>query len=209
MVERKICEIFICNGKLYQVVKGFSCKGCAFMKNHSCYSHSVNELLGHCDYATRSDRTGVIFKEINNMEIKNNQLTIDIPKGMEIDLENSNLYKGIIKFKQINTYEDVEDALNLDKNCAGIVVNKNNIHKLCAISKLMNIAKYYNKDWKPNWSNNEPKYFITFKCDENCYFVTSRYKIINNSVHFKKEEDAQAVIDNPNFRDILDIIYKN
>lgn len=33
------------------------------------------------------------------MEIKNNQLTIDIPEGMEIDLENSDLAKGIIKFK--------------------------------------------------------------------------------------------------------------
>lgn len=143
------------------------------------------------------------------MEIKNNQLTINIPEGMEVDLKNSNLAKGIIKFKQIDTYEDVEDVLNLDKNCVGIVVNKDNIHKLCAISKLMNIAKYYNKDWKPNWSNNEPKYFITFKCGENCYFVTSRYKVINNSIHFKKKEDAQAVIDNPNFKNILDAIYRN
>ena len=70
MVERKIGEIFICNGKLYQVVKGFLCKGCAFMKNHSCHSHSVSELLGHCDYATRSDKTSVIFKELENMERK-------------------------------------------------------------------------------------------------------------------------------------------
>ena len=26
---------------------------------------------------------------------------------------------------------------------------------------------------------------------------------------FKHKEDAQAVIDNPNFREILDVIYKN
>lgn len=33
------------------------------------------------------------------MEIKNNQLTIDIPKGMEIDMENSYFAKGIVKFR--------------------------------------------------------------------------------------------------------------
>ena len=81
-MERKIGEIFTYNGKIYQVVKGFSCKGCAFIKNGCC--DLVNELLGPCDYTKRTDKTNVIFKEINNMEIKNNQLTIDIPEGMEI-----------------------------------------------------------------------------------------------------------------------------
>ena len=58
---------------------------------------SIRESLGLCvDIA----RTGIIFKELNNMEIKNNQLTIDIPEGMEIDLENSDLAKGIVRFKQ-------------------------------------------------------------------------------------------------------------
>lgn len=32
--------------------------------------------------------------------MENNQLTIDIPEGMEIDLENSDLAKGIVKFKK-------------------------------------------------------------------------------------------------------------
>ena len=68
-MERKLGEIFTYNGKIYQVVKGFSCKGCAFIKNGCC--DLVNELLGPCDY---TKRTNVIFKEINNMEIKNNQL---------------------------------------------------------------------------------------------------------------------------------------
>ena len=87
-MERKIGEVFTCNGKLYQVVKGFSCNGCAFIKNGDCYL--ADKFLGPCAYTERTDRTSVIFKEINNMEIKNNQLIIDIPEGMEIDLENSN-----------------------------------------------------------------------------------------------------------------------
>ena len=41
------------------------------------------------------------------MEINNNQLTIDIPEGMEIDAENSDLTKGVIKFKPKDiTYND-------------------------------------------------------------------------------------------------------
>ena len=43
-MERKLGEIFTYNGKIYQVVKGFSCKGCAFIKNGCC--DLVNELLG-------------------------------------------------------------------------------------------------------------------------------------------------------------------
>lgn len=82
-MERKLGEIFTYNGKIYQVVKGFSCKGCAFIKNGCC--DLVNELLGPCDYTKRTDKTNVIFKEINNMEIKNNQLTIDIPEGWVCD----------------------------------------------------------------------------------------------------------------------------
>lgn len=157
-MERKLGEIFTYNGKIYQVVKGFSCKGCAFIKNGCC--DLVNELLGPCDYTKRTDKTNVIFKEINNMEIKNNQLTIDIPEGMEIDLENSDLAKGIVRFKQSTiTYEDVEDTLKLDKNCKSIIINESNASKLVTLSRLMNIAKYYNGDWKPNWSDqNEYKY---------------------------------------------------
>lgn len=88
------------------------------------------------------------------MEIKNNQLTINIPEGMEIDLENSDLAKGIVRFKQSTiTYKYVEDTLKLGKNCKSIIINESNASKLVALSRLMNIAKYYNGDWKPNWSD--------------------------------------------------------
>ena len=30
-----------------------------------------------------------------------------------------------------------------------------------------------------------------------------------NIIYFAHEEDAQAVIDNPNFKDILNAVYKN
>ena len=206
-MERKIGEIFTYNGKTYQVVEvetDEECKGCAFEFSSCCMS-----FLGDCGSTYRTDGVSVIFKEIKDMEINNNQLTIDIPEGMEIDLENSDLAKGIVKFKKKDiTYEDVEYTLKLGKNCKSIIINESNASKLVALSKLMNIAKYYNGDWKPDWNNqNEYKYSIIY--NKGIYKVDYGWMTIFSNIYFKNKKDAQAVIDNPNFRDILDIIYKN
>ena len=205
-MERKLGEIFTYNGKIYQVVKGFSCKGCAFIKNGCC--DLVNELLGPCDYTKRTDKTNVIFKEINNMEIKNNQLTIDIPEGMEIDTENSSLAEGIIKFKsKCITYSKIINSFNSITN-TNVYIHSSDTKALKAIARLMNIAKYYNGDWKPDWSDpSEYKYFIV--CNMDTYKVDYGWTTIFSNIYFKNKKDAQAVIDNPNFRDILDAIYKN
>ena len=141
------------------------------------------------------------------MEIKNNQLTINIPKGMEIDLKNSDLTKGIVKFKQSTiTYED---ALKLCIHHKDIIVNESSASKLINLNKLMNIAKYYNKDWMPDWYSYASKFSISFNHTSRKYIVDSSDCRTSGNVLFKKSEDAQAVIDNPNFRDILDTIYKD
>lgn len=211
-MERELGEVFTYNGELYQVVKSSLCNDCAFMKNSSCYT--VNELLGPCDYTKRTDKINVIFKKINNMEIKNNQLTIDIPEGMEIDLENSNLAKGIIKLKPKNlTYKDILQAYTAEYG--SLVVSSRNIDKLLAISKLMDIAKYYNGDWKYKVDGGERGYMIAYdeSRKEPPYY---KVNVINPTTDvyygnpiFENGFDAKAVIDNPNFRDILDAIYKN
>lgn len=140
-MERKVGEIFIYNGKLYQVVKSSGCIGCDFADE--CYTKSY--IIGKCGGSSRLDKTNVVFKEINNMEIKNNQLTIDIPEEMEIDLENSDLINGIIKFKTKSiTYNDVYNELN--DTIIAINTYFGNEVKLRALVKLMNIAKYYNND---------------------------------------------------------------
>lgn len=204
-MERKIGEVFTYKGKTYQVVKTNACRDCAFKVR----CEDFESITGTCIPRERTDNTSVSFKLINNMEIKNNQLTIDIPEGMEIDLEKSDLTKGVVKFKKKDiTYENVEDALKLGKNCKSIIINESNASKLMALSKLMNIAKYYNGDWKPNWSDsNEYKYFIIYNSDT--YNVDYSCISVYNNIYFKNKKDAQAVIDNPNFRSILNDIYKN
>ena len=206
-MERKVGEVFTYNGKTYKVVKTSACKDCAF-KVRPC--EALASITGTCAPGERTDNTSVSFKEINNMEIKNNQLTIEIPEGMEIDLENSNLAKGIVKFKKKDiTYENVEDALKLGKNCKSIIINESNASKLVALSKLMNIARYYNKDWKPDWYSYASKFSISFNHTSRKYIVDSSDCRTSGNALFKRPEDAQAVIDNPNFRDILDAIYKD
>lgn len=74
----------------------------------------------------------------------------------------------------------------------------------------MNIAKYYNGDWKPDWrSLMESKYYIYYSTRSNTYGVSNTSSTNYGNIYFRLYKDAKAVIDNPNFRDILDKIYKN
>lgn len=226
-----IGTIFTYKGNKYKVCKDddycLICSRCAF-KGINC--DTLKHIRGNCGLINRTDYNSVYFVQINddttmnkdsdNISIINpifntndslNDLHVECPNGYSIDVEHSDLSKGIIKFKNDNiVYKDIEDALNLEEDHTGIAVNVHNVHKLIAIDKLINIAKYYNKDWEPNWNNvSENKFYIIFRHYTNSYDVTSIKQIIDNVVYFKNEEDAQAIIDNPNFKDILDTIYKD
>ena len=225
-MERKIGEIFQYKGKTYQVVKAATCIECAF-RERVCSLFKL--YIGQCTPSTRSDKTSVIFKLISNMEIKNNQLTIDVPEGYEIDKENSTF--ECIKFKLIKkylTYKEIAEKLNKDicffiakgkiqsyaqyasYDNPGVANSYRQIEKILAINQLMNIAKYYNGDWKPNWSNSkENKFCIKFDYHKDRLYVDYNNSIGAGDVFFKNSEDARTVINNPNFRNILDVVYKN
>lgn len=142
------------------------------------------------------------------MEIIGKKITINIPIGMEIDVENSDLKAGVIMFrKKLINYNDVWSTMIAKGDHSEAIKDEN---KLDAIYKLMNIASYYNGDWKPDWGNvGEKKYFIIKSDRPRRLFVDSRLESNYGCVYFRNEEDAQAVIDNPNFRSILDEIFKN
>ena len=209
-MERKIGETFEFEGKTYKTIQSLSddCRNCAFA-DEPCYECTLSEILGGCSKKVREDKKNIIFKEIKSREIKDNELTINIPSGMEIDLQNSNFGTGVIKFKKKEiTYEDIENPLGLEGNWTGIPVDDSNVFKLCAIDRLMNIARYYNGDWKPDWDNPEENKYYIYRIQGS--YDISWLTVINFSVViFKNKEDAQAVIDNPHFRGILDAIFKN
>lgn len=159
------------------------------------------------------------------METK--EIKIQAPEGYEIDKENSTFER--IRFKPIKkdiTYEDVCNTLF--KNNTGYFVdqygkvnfynigtnrfNANNapngrqLKKLLALNQLLNIAKYYNKQHGIGiittimYDNVNQVYSVT---------NTSTMYVCGIKAIFNRKEDAQAVVDNPNFREILDIIYKD
>lgn len=96
-MERKIGETFEFEGKTYKVVKFNGCINCAFRYNNC---PDLAPVIGKCMDLVRSDGVKVMFEETENMEIKDNKLTIDIPEGMEIDILNSNFGTGVICFKK-------------------------------------------------------------------------------------------------------------
>lgn len=212
-MERKIGETFEFKGKTYEVAElpDYFCAFCDLEKE--CYSKRsyLENVAGTCSPSNRMDTRNVCFKEIKkDMEIKDNKLTINIPSGMEIDIENSDLKTGVIRFKKKElTYEDIKASLRLNENMTGIDVSDDNVNRLYAINRLMCIAKFYNGDWKPDWSSVENKYYIIYCNRSQCYTTDYKTLIDINTVYFKCEKDAQAVIDNPNFREILDAVYKN
>lgn len=142
------------------------------------------------------------------MENKMTKLIIDIPEGMEIDVNNSDLKTGVVVFKKrLINYNDVYSSLIEKSYRSELDIFIKNNEKLDAINKLINIASYYNGDWKPDWKNSgEYKYNIM---RTGAYGITTSSIYNEGTVYFKNKEDAQAVIDNPNFSSILDEIFKN
>ena len=164
-------------------------------------------------------------KESNNMETK--EIKIKVPEGYEIDRENSTY--ECIKFKPIKkelTYEDVVEELFSNSyyyisGCCKIVTgppeskgdknnatNKKQLEKLLALNQLLNIAEYYNKK-----SPIEGKSIYSIKLDEqNSKYLVSycnNFFVRGLIPMFNRYKDAKAVIENPNFKAILDIVCEN
>ena len=193
-------------------------------------------IFGECSSIVRSDGKSVAFKEIPKTKEQdvynvaplyktNNELMpilIDLPNNYVIDKEHSDFDKGIIAFK--NKWLTLEQLYKLAKD--------NNYHtcfseikdstgdktctvreKLIALSNLMDIARYFNGDWNYDFTKECVGYSIVYCkfAEEPHYSVreidNSGYTYYGNPI-FKNKADAQYVIDNPNFRNILDKIFK-
>lgn len=160
------------------------------------------------------------------METK--EVKIQAPKGYEIDKENSTF--ECIKFKPIKRYITYEDICNsiLDTgyyiNSYGKIVgsityaanlrtgksnatNTKQLERILALNQLLNIAEYYNTLHTLRISNNT----ILYDYANQTYVTASVSTTYSRGIEviFNRKEDAQEVIDNPNFREILDMVYKN
>lgn len=60
----------------------------------------------------------------------------------------------------------------------------------------MNIAKYLNGDWKPDWeNNNEKKYAMTLDKNNKAIWIECNYCVNKGMAYFKTEELAQKAIE--------------
>lgn len=168
--------------------------------------------------------------------MKTKEFKIQVPEGYEIDKENSTFER--IKFKPIKkgiTYRKICDNLfshepayaadggyYIDNGgyvsfgsyyCNDSLCRKSNatnrkqLERLLALNQLLNIAEYYN-NLHAKLLN---RFTIIYDIIKQTYTtnVASTFYKFGTEAFFNKEEDAQAVIDNPNFREILDTVYKN
>ena len=191
----------------------------ATLKVYSIIEDSYNYTLEMFDQVINESKT-------NNMETK--EIKINVPEGYEIDKENSTF--ECIKFKPIKkelTYEDMAEELFSDigfyiisnggiipfdktvgKDDKNNATNKNQLERLLALNQLLNIAEYYNRK---NSKEENKIYYINFDKRNLEYFVkdyTSSIVLRGLVPIFNNKEDAKAVIDNPNFKEILNLIYK-
>ena len=142
------------------------------------------------------------------------EIKITIPDNCELK-QDGNTYTIVEKRKEV-TYEDVAKELfeenegfyideigNIeDMNGAGCrysdLVNctsRRQAEKLLAINKLMNVAKYLNGDWQPNWNNaNECKWFIYFSNVRGVLDIDYICSKLQQFIYFKsKDLTLQAI----------------
>lgn len=235
------------NGKLYEVRESNSCCDCSLATICSTSNISTGDrndaltrdkrinIFGECSSIRRLDKKSVVFVEISKDEyykisplcVYNNPtqlrpIELVLPNGHEIDVESSDLSKGIIRFKR--KWLSLEQMYNMAKatnyhTCLSEIKDYTGDktctvrEKLIALSNLMDIARYFNGDWKYDITEEVVGYSIAYyKFVEKphysvCKLDTSVYTYYGSPV-FKNKADAQYVIDNPNFRHVLDKIFK-
>lgn len=191
-------------------------------------------IFGQCSRLRRLDKKSIVFVEVPMNKSDNNTINSNIiqplveangtvkalqikaPTNFKIDIENSDLDKGIIKFKNkwLTLKELYEIAKKNDYLTYRSLIKDFKNAKLLALATFMDIISYFNGDWKFNAEKDNHGYAITFYYNTTEYpqyhvvTIDSTSDIYYGNPVFKNEADAQYVIDNPNFRDILDNIFK-
>lgn len=150
------------------------------------------------------------------MEI--NGVKIQVPEGMEHYIED-----GEIRFRKKLSLDDVYKQLFLNKTMyymgdsgwvceredsldslipydtrtiANNCISRKQVEKLLAIIKLMNVAKYLNEDWSPNWENDsEKKYYIKCFSKDNEVLVDYVFRYNYPIVYFRTKDLAQRAIE--------------
>lgn len=122
-----------------------------------------------------------------------------IPEGYVFDKDNST--ENVIRFKPIKktvTYADITKEL-YSGNCYYINNNSTSwrhLQHLLALNKLMNVAKYLNGDWEPQFlDRSQKKWCIYYNFEDFKWGVTNYTHCQHAAVYFKSEELALQAIE--------------
>lgn len=205
------------------------CNTCVRNNSDTTFAFIVQNYFGECDFVGRNDDNSVIFglsgtntfasisdklsteevkEEFNNkveslfnarydIEVNCKSLQINLPTGRIIDEDKSDLNEGIIYFKDkyyLNYEDDILGGLGTSaiKYDGGNEIIQNTV-------KLLNIINYYNLYFKVK----EIKKCI-IKKGKNVYFTDFTNVPDKSPFVLKSKEIADEILENPEFRDILD-----
>ena len=235
------------NSKLYEVVEQKYCNECSIadicptndVVKHTDYRNVLSrdervKIFGECSPIKRKDHKSIVFKEIpiniskdkyykisplfrDDNPSKLKSVEFDLPNGYVIDKDNSDLDKGIIRFKK--KWLTIEEMYNLKPIVASeflapfVAVNEATRNKIVTIITLMDIARYFNGDWNYDFTKGDIGYMIVYDTTmTEPRYIVRKFDSVTKAYYgnpiFKNQDDVQYVIDNPNFRDILDRIFK-
>ena len=228
-MERKIGEIFECNGiKLRVEEERCGCKGCYFQHKKG-WCISLKEIIGECMDSMRND-TGVIFIKIDDMEERTIKLTLEkakefYRKGDEFkdlalsaftkeELEKVELPKTWEEFCKLydihfpNEYY-IDSSSNIRKflgglgrdvnSCKNVLPTRETAEAHLALMQLHQLRDCYRQGWKPDWEN-------TDLCKYSIVLVNNTPKILpsyscNCFLSFQSKKIAEEFLNN--FRDLI------
>lgn len=147
------------------------------------------------------------------------ELKIEAPEGYEVDWDNSSM--NTIRFKPSKkkiTYQDVKEKLFPESSPSfylgkegGIIqtfsikyhsrellvsTSQQQLQQIRALNKLMNVAKYLNGNWEPNWNNlDEPKWYISYNSRD--FKLNTNWAVICklSPIYFKSEKLIHQAIE--------------
>jgi len=152
-----------------------------------------------------------IIDFIPDTDMKEGELTVEIPEGKIVDWEESKKQnKIVLKDKQL-TYEDVCEKLFKNDHyiiawegypikCCGAIYKASNAtteHQLeCILSKnkLATVAKYLNEGWKPD-KDSDIYYINNYHGNLVIYFIKEECSACSGQTIFKSKELAQQAIE--------------
>ena len=149
------------------------------------------------------------------MNSETKEFKIEIPKGYEVDKENSTFEK--IVFKKIEeklTYEKIAEKLfqyekyyyiagdggimgtSIGWSCPNTASTKHQLERLLAVNKLMNVAYYLNDGWEPDWNDGTQEKFSMYYNNVNKVIkIDSNIYCNNGVIYFKSAELAKQAIE--------------